>query len=660
MHASVNHSIASDTDIWHRIMDQLIELKEWQRTQEEAIKRHQTKQISSLSEQNVKLNALTNTLTTSYHNPSVGPSHPQPSQRQPMDDSLEEFRAAEEECRDASDHSMSFGHKLDNSSYSENSAVIPGIDGKVVKTFEDLLIKRLSGDKVEEMVKTSVETKPKKPFLRKGEGIKRFEPKTSRSSKDSSDQKKRICLKTSIGNTVKPKVFEKRIGNKRKDNTKDEKFVNPKTFNRKVIPMTTKIDKNVKSVVVSRNTPIVINELNESESVLFDCLQQICGNVSLDDHSIDDQFRDKDVYELQELLKKIELKKSGIQRQLSGGNIGYSDVNDRQSGDKERQQRHQLVTKNTGNKDAKKKVHWSPQGMSSGGESEDEMCDFSSPKSGAYSSSLKRQINELEERLSHLKTTKKCDNLLDNKSVDKQSSDVLNPLNSELLKLRQQMEKLNTRIVNIESKSYDLITPQMKEISNNKQKVNIFSKQNGRTLPKTRTSATNGLNISVNESPNDTTINFPNGDKMTVSKDNTIFYIFANGATQTTYADGLKIINFPNGQSEKVHKNGVKHITYANGLQRIINPDGSEEVLMTDGTVWRIHADGSEVLEFANGDREIRTDNYKRREYSNGNIKTLYSDGTEETRYICGRLRIKDRFGNLMVDSMIRHLDQHI
>ena len=65
------------------------------------------------------------------------------------------------------------------------------------------------------------------------------------------------------------------------------------------------------------------------------------------------------------------------------------------------------------------------------------------------------------------------------------------------------------------------------------------------------------------------------------------------------------------GQTEKLHKNGVKHITYANGLQRIINPDTSEEVLMTDGTIWRIHSDGSEVLEFADGDREIRTNKYK-------------------------------------------------
>ena len=39
-------------------------------------------------------------------------------------------------------------------------------------------------------------------------------------------------------------------------------------------------------------------------------------------------------------------------------------------------------------------------------------------------------------------------------------------------------------------------------------------------------------------------------------------------------------------------------------------------------------------------------------------MKTIYSDGTQETRYTNGRLRIKDKHGHLIVDSMMKHLNE--
>lgn len=132
-------------------------------------------------------------------------------------------------------------------------------------------------------------------------------------------------------------------------------------------------------------------------------------------------------------------------------------------------------------------------------------------------------------------------------------------------------------------------------------------------------------------------------------------------------------------QMERTLPNGVKHITYPNKNYRIIYPDGSEELTTADGTILRIGSDGTEVVILPNGEREIRCQEFtvsliphslphhlnvrfpsfpQRHEYRNGIIKTVYADGTQETRYPNGRLRIKDRYHNLVVDSMVRTIDQ--
>ncbi|XP_054155370.1 centromere protein J-like [Oppia nitens] len=638
------------THVWQQIMDKLIELKEWQQMQEEVIQRiHTNRQMKPINEEDVDSDPVVD-------NNSHIKQLLQPIDKQMKtcfsDESVEDVRADDNDFNiSQTSDNISF-----NQSFAEDSVVVPGIDGKNVKTFEQLLDLRLNGQKTDESVET-IQNKPKKPFLRKGEGVKRFAPKNSGKKRTTitkvlpESDNKLLEIKTFV-RKVDTNVLNKVNTNRhqfRKCNKNEEKPQMKKPVNKPVMPLTTKLDKNHKSVVITRNAPTVIQDLDDSDEVLFDCLQKIYENISIDDNSIDEQLKDKDINELQDLLKKIELKKKNLKQSCSDSN-GFIGANDRQV--TAEYTRHLPVKK-----EVKKRVHWRSQDIEEidSEEQSSDSCELSEPKCGAYSSALKHQINDLEERLTRLKNSSKekiSDKILTKpQSVD---SDILSPISNELKKLTEQIEKLNKKMISIESKSFDLFSGQKHEKTNLKQNVKVFPIRSEKTL------TTNGHNISVNERQTDTTINFPNGDKMTVSKDNTIFYTFANGATQTTYPDGLKIIDFPNGQSEKIHKNGVKHITYANGLQRIINPDSSEEVRMTDGTVWRIHSDGSEVLEFANGDREIRTDKFKRREYSNGNMKTIYSDGTEETRYVCGRLRIKDRFGNLMVDSMVRHLNQHI
>ena len=48
----------------------------------------------------------------------------------------------------------------------------------------------------------------------------------------------------------------------------------------------------------------------------------------------------------------------------------------------------------------------------------------------------------------------------------------------------------------------------------------------------------------------------------------------------------------------------------------------------------------------------------QRHEYRSGIVKTVYADGTQETRFPNGRLRIKDKHDKVVVDSMLRTIDQ--
>lgn len=61
--------------------------------------------------------------------------------------------------------------------------------------------------------------------------------------------------------------------------------------------------------------------------------------------------------------------------------------------------------------------------------------------------------------------------------------------------------------------------------------------------------------------------------------------------------------------------------------------------------------DGSKVIQFNTGQQEIHTADFKRREYPDGTIKTIYSDGRQETQYPTGRVRLKDAQGHIIMDT---------
>lgn len=43
---------------------------------------------------------------------------------------------------------------------------------------------------------------------------------------------------------------------------------------------------------------------------------------------------------------------------------------------------------------------------------------------------------------------------------------------------------------------------------------------------------------------------------------------------------------------------------------------------------------------------------FQRREYPDGTVKTLHNDGRQETRYSNGRVRLKDKDGNVLMDRI--------
>lgn len=109
---------------------------------------------------------------------------------------------------------------------------------------------------------------------------------------------------------------------------------------------------------------------------------------------------------------------------------------------------------------------------------------------------------------------------------------------------------------------------------------------------------------------------------------------------------------FCSGQIEKKNTNGVTEIIYPNGCIKHIYPCGKEECIFSDKTVLKTDSNGDKVLLMANGQQEHQTKDFRKRIYPDGTTKILYSDGSQETRYPNGRVRMKDSQGKLIHDAV--------
>ncbi|XP_050353467.1 centromere protein J [Nymphalis io] len=147
-----------------------------------------------------------------------------------------------------------------------------------------------------------------------------------------------------------------------------------------------------------------------------------------------------------------------------------------------------------------------------------------------------------------------------------------------------------------------------------------------------------------------------NGDiKENFYNEGRIKYFYAATKTfHTTHPDGLEILEFPDGQVEKHYKDGSSEIKLPNGSIRYYDPKNEhvrEEWRFPDGASLTVSANGEQRIVFANGQVEVHAKDHKRREFPDGSVKLVYNDGTAETRYASGRIRIKDKHGNLIMDS---------
>ncbi|XP_077637606.1 centrosomal P4.1-associated protein [Lonchura striata] len=150
------------------------------------------------------------------------------------------------------------------------------------------------------------------------------------------------------------------------------------------------------------------------------------------------------------------------------------------------------------------------------------------------------------------------------------------------------------------------------------------------------------------------TITFFNGDVKQIMPDQTVIYYYADAkTTHTTYSNGLEVLQFSNGQIEKHYPDGKKEITFPDQTIKSLFSDGQEESIFPDGTIVRVQRDGTKTIEFNNGQRELHTPQFKRREYPDGTVKTVYMNGQQETKYVSGRVRVKDKDGNIIMDTKL-------
>ncbi|XP_003919792.3 centrosomal P4.1-associated protein [Saimiri boliviensis] len=162
----------------------------------------------------------------------------------------------------------------------------------------------------------------------------------------------------------------------------------------------------------------------------------------------------------------------------------------------------------------------------------------------------------------------------------------------------------------------------------------------------------NGTQKEVSADGKTITVTFFNGDVKQVMPDQRVIYYYAAAqTTHTTYPKGLEVLHFSSGQIEKHFPDGRKEITFPDQTVKNLFPDGQEESIFPDGTIVRVQRDGNKLIEFNNGQREVHTAQFKRREYPDGTVKTVYANGHQETKYRSGRVRVKDKDGNVLMDT---------
>ncbi|XP_021005318.1 centromere protein J-like isoform X2 [Mus caroli] len=160
----------------------------------------------------------------------------------------------------------------------------------------------------------------------------------------------------------------------------------------------------------------------------------------------------------------------------------------------------------------------------------------------------------------------------------------------------------------------------------------------------------NGTRKEISADKKTTLIKFFNGDMKKIKSDQKVIYYYADAQTMhTTYPDGVEVVQFPNKWTEKFYPDGSKETVFPDGTVKQLK-DGCEETVFPDGTFVTVKRNGDKTIMFSNGEKEIHTARFKRKEFPDGTTKTVYCNGCQETKYASGRVRVKDEKGTVILD----------
>uniref|UniRef100_H0VDM4 Centromere protein J C-terminal domain-containing protein n=1 Tax=Cavia porcellus TaxID=10141 RepID=H0VDM4_CAVPO len=161
----------------------------------------------------------------------------------------------------------------------------------------------------------------------------------------------------------------------------------------------------------------------------------------------------------------------------------------------------------------------------------------------------------------------------------------------------------------------------------------------------------NGTRKETSADKKTTIIKFYNGDVKKIKSDQRVIYYFSDAqTTYTTYPNGVETVQFPNKHIEKYYPDGSKETVFPDGTVTRLN-HGCEETVFPDGTILHIKRNGDKTIVFSNGQKEIQTTQFKRREFPDGTTKTVYCNGCQETKYSSGRVKVKDQTGKVILDQ---------
>ncbi|KAF7251077.1 Centromere protein J [Varanus komodoensis] len=255
---------------------------------------------------------------------------------------------------------------------------------------------------------------------------------------------------------------------------------------------------------------------------------------------------------------------------------------------------------------------------------------------------LREKLVELEteierfraENASLIKLREERENALE--SLRKEIADFEKQKTKELVQI-EEFKKEETRKLQKERRVFEKYAQAARAIPDKKERDEI-QKGNGTVEPLSAVILDSSDSAEVEREAN-----YPDGK---------IYYYADANTTHTTYPTGLEVLHFSNGQIEKHFPDGRKEIVFPDQTIKNVFTDGREVNIFPDGTIVHIQTDGSKIIEFCNGQQEVHTAHFKRREYPDGTIKTVYADGRQETQYASGRIRVKNKDGDIIMDTL--------